>query len=76
MSPAGVFLILVSIRSEKGIFYGLDLGGTNFRVLRVQLGGGKSTILGCQVESQPIPRYLLSGSTEVLSPLIRFYLSR
>ncbi|GJS26474.1 hexokinase [Tanacetum coccineum] len=25
---------------EAGIFYALDLGGTNFRVLRVKLGGG------------------------------------
>jgi hexokinase len=24
---------------KKGLFYALDLGGTNFRVLRVQLGG-------------------------------------
>ncbi|KAL3648584.1 Hexokinase isoenzyme 2 [Castilleja foliolosa] len=24
---------------EEGVFYALDLGGTNFCVLRVQLGG-------------------------------------
>ncbi|KAK8552542.1 hypothetical protein V6N12_041131 [Hibiscus sabdariffa] len=32
--------------SEKGIFYALDLGGTNFRVLRVELGGQRRSEKG------------------------------
>ncbi|MQL70292.1 hypothetical protein Taro_002585, partial [Colocasia esculenta] len=56
--------------SEKGIYYALDLGGTNFRVLRVQLGGRRSMILGCQVERQQIPQNLMSGSTEELFDFI------
>ncbi|KAF9587860.1 hypothetical protein IFM89_006114 [Coptis chinensis] len=29
---------------EHGVFYALDLGGTNFRVLRVQLGGKEGRV--------------------------------
>ncbi|CAA6662140.1 unnamed protein product [Spirodela intermedia] len=46
--------------SEKGTFYGLDLG----------LGGSRSSILGCQVETQPIPQHLLTGSNEELFDFI------
>ncbi|XP_078445122.1 hexokinase-like 1 isoform X2 [Wolffia australiana] len=56
--------------SEKGTFYGLDLGGTNFRVLRVELGETKSAIVDSRVETQPIPRVLLSGSNEELFEFI------
>ncbi|KAK1278599.1 Hexokinase-3 [Acorus gramineus] len=51
---------------EKGIYYALDLGGTNFRVLRVQLGGKVSGILQRQVESQPIPQELMTSTSEEL----------
>ncbi|XP_057790277.1 hexokinase-3-like [Salvia miltiorrhiza] len=47
---------------EKGIFYSLDLGGTNFRVLRVTLGGQRSTILDHDVERQPIPQHLMTST--------------
>uniref|UniRef100_A0A804NE56 Phosphotransferase n=1 Tax=Zea mays TaxID=4577 RepID=A0A804NE56_MAIZE len=30
---------------EKGLFYALDLGGTNFRVLRIQFGGKEQRIV-------------------------------
>ncbi|OAY68609.1 Hexokinase-3 [Ananas comosus] len=52
--------------SEEGIYYALDLGGTNFRVLRVQLGGKGSMILSHKVESQPLPEELKSGTSEIL----------
>lgn len=51
--------------SEKGVYYGLDLGGTNFRVLRVQLGGQRSAILEPGVERQPIPEHLMTSTSEV-----------
>ncbi|TXG68814.1 hypothetical protein EZV62_003749 [Acer yangbiense] len=35
---------------EKGIFYALDLGGTNLRVLRVQLGGKDAGIVKQEFE--------------------------
>ncbi|KAK1291419.1 Hexokinase-3 [Acorus calamus] len=55
---------------EKGIYYALDLGGTNFRVLRVQLGGKVSGILQRQVESQPIPQELMTSTSEELFDFI------
>lgn len=53
------------IRCEKGTYYALDLGGTNFRVLRVQLGGQRSSNLERDVERQPIPQHLMSSTSEV-----------
>ncbi|KAB1996740.1 hypothetical protein ES319_D13G252600v1 [Gossypium barbadense] len=55
--------------SEKGIFYALDLGGTNFRVLRVELGGQRSD-LDPDVEQQPIPEQLMTGRSEDLFDFI------
>ncbi|GLJ30494.1 hypothetical protein SUGI_0603460 [Cryptomeria japonica] len=51
---------------EEGIFYALDLGGTNFRVLRVELGGKERRVLDQEFEEVPIPPKLMSGSTEEL----------
>ncbi|XP_068662288.1 hexokinase-3-like isoform X2 [Aristolochia californica] len=56
--------------NERGIYYGLDLGGTNFRVLRVQLEGRRSTTLKHQVERQPVPQQLMTGSSEELFDFI------
>ncbi|XP_040995024.1 hexokinase-3-like isoform X6 [Juglans microcarpa x Juglans regia] len=51
--------------SEKGTYYALDVGGTNFRVLRVQLGGQRSSILEPHVEQQAIPPHLMTSTSEV-----------
>ncbi|KAF5447733.1 hypothetical protein F2P56_033260 [Juglans regia] len=56
--------------SEKGTYYALDLGGTNFRVLRVQLGGQRSSIMEQHVEKQPIPQHLMSSTSEILFDFI------
>ncbi|XP_021278535.1 hexokinase-3 [Herrania umbratica] len=56
--------------SEKGTCYALDLGGTNFRVLRVELGGQRSSILDQDVVRQPIPQQLMTGSSEDLFDFI------
>ncbi|GAB4856007.1 Hexokinase-3 [Ancistrocladus abbreviatus] len=56
--------------SEKGTYYGLDLGGTNFRILRVQLGGRRSSILSCDVERKPIPQHLMTSTSEDLFDFI------
>lgn len=53
-------------RNEKGIYYALDLGGTNFRVLRVHLGGRRSMILRYEVDRQPIPQNLMTSTSEVI----------
>ncbi|KAK1555220.1 hypothetical protein Q3G72_023585 [Acer saccharum] len=42
--------IQVIASDEKGIFYAFDLGGTNFRVLRVQLGGKDAGIVNQEFE--------------------------
>ncbi|KAI3968178.1 hypothetical protein MKX01_018481, partial [Papaver californicum] len=56
--------------NEKGTYYALHLGGTNFRVLRVQLGGKGSGILGHEVERQPIPPSLMTSTSEDLFDFI------
>ncbi|XP_011045448.1 PREDICTED: hexokinase-3-like [Populus euphratica] len=56
--------------SEIGTYYALDLGGTNFRVLRIQLGGRRSSILSQDVERQPIPQHLLTSTSEDLFDFI------
>ncbi|XP_022756214.1 hexokinase-3-like [Durio zibethinus] len=61
--------IIFFIRSEKGTFYALDLGDTNFRVLRVELGGQRSS-LHPDVEQHPIPNLLMSGRSEDLFDFI------
>lgn len=53
-------------RSESGTYYSLDLGGTNFRVLRVQLRGRRSSTIGHDVERQPIPLELMTCTSEVI----------
>ena len=52
-------------RNEKGLFYALDLGGTNFRVLRVQLGGEVNGIVNQQFAEVSIPSDLMVGTSEV-----------
>lgn len=53
------------IRTERGTYYALDLGGTNFRVLRVHLGGQRPSVLEHEVERQPIPQHLMTSTSEV-----------
>ncbi|KAL0459170.1 UNVERIFIED_CONTAM: Hexokinase-3 [Sesamum latifolium] len=55
--------------NEKGIYYALDLGGTNFRVLRVKLGGQRC-IIEHDVDLQPIPQHLMRSSSVELFDFI------
>ena len=52
-------------RHEKGLFYALDLGGTNFRVLRVQLGGKEGGIVNQEFAEVSIPQDLMVGTSDV-----------
>ncbi|XP_051131189.1 hexokinase-1 [Andrographis paniculata] len=54
---------------EKGLFYALDLGGTNFRVMRVQLRG-KETEIKQEFEEVSIPPHLMVGSSHELFDFI------
>ncbi|KAG8085383.1 hypothetical protein GUJ93_ZPchr0010g10261 [Zizania palustris] len=51
--------------SEEGVYYAIDLGGTSFRVLKVELGAG-STIINQKVEHQSIPENLTKGASNDL----------
>ncbi|XP_073395103.1 hexokinase-1 isoform X8 [Physcomitrium patens] len=55
---------------EKGLFYALDLSGTNFRVLRCLLGGPNARVIKQEYEVVAIPRALLLGTSEELFDFI------
>ncbi|XP_057505494.1 hexokinase-1-like [Actinidia eriantha] len=55
---------------EKGLFYALDLGGTNFRVLRVQLGGKDNRVAKQEFEEVSIPPHLMIGTSDALFDFI------
>ncbi|XXG53174.1 hypothetical protein AAC387_Pa03g1315 [Persea americana] len=62
--------------SERGTYYALDLGGSNFRVLRIQLRGERSTIMEPHAEQQPIPQHLMTSTSEGLFDFIASALER
>lgn len=61
---------------EEGLFYGLDLGGTNFRVLKVQLGGNDQRIAKRESRAVAIPPHLMSGSSSELFGFIASELAK
>jgi len=56
--------------AEKGLFYAVHLGGTNFRVLRVQLGGKTGQILRQEFKEVAIPPELMVGTGKDLFDFI------
>eukprot|EP00270_Netrium_digitus_P002012 TRINITY_DN1225_c0_g1_i2.p1 TRINITY_DN1225_c0_g1~~TRINITY_DN1225_c0_g1_i2.p1 ORF type:complete len:524 (-),score=132.79 TRINITY_DN1225_c0_g1_i2:401-1972(-) len=56
--------------SEDGLYYALDLGGTNFRVLRILLVGTERKVAKQEFEEVSIPPELMTGSTEELFDFI------
>ncbi|KAK4351879.1 hypothetical protein RND71_027397 [Anisodus tanguticus] len=56
--------------NEKCLFYALDLGGTNFRVLRVQLGGKEKRVIAAEFEQVSIPQELMFATSEELFDFI------
>ncbi|KAI3802718.1 hypothetical protein L1987_30859 [Smallanthus sonchifolius] len=60
---------------EEGVYYALDLGGTNFRVLRVQLGG-KSGIESQEFAEVSIPPQLMVGAPDALFDYIAAELAK
>lgn len=52
-------------RHEEGLFYALDLGGTNFRVLRVQFGGKDAGVTSQEFTEVSIPSDLMVGTSDV-----------
>lgn len=62
--------------SEEGLFYALDLGGTNFRVLRVQLAGKEKRVVRREAREVSIPPHLMSGSASELFGFIASALAK
>lgn len=60
---------------EEGVYYALDLGGTNFRVLRVQLAG-KSGIKSQEFAEVSIPPHLMVGTSQALFDYIAAELAK
>ncbi|KAL1804865.1 hypothetical protein ACET3Z_027933 [Daucus carota] len=61
---------------EKGLFYALDLGGTNFRVLRVQLGGKEKRVVKQEFDEVSIPPNLMVGTSDALFDFIASALAK
>lgn len=61
---------------EKGLFYALDLGGTNFRVLRVQLGGKDGGLVNQEFTEVSIPPNLMIGTSDALFDYIAAELAK
>ncbi|KAM3405466.1 hypothetical protein ACQJBY_008133 [Aegilops geniculata] len=61
---------------EHGLFYALDLGGTNFRVLRVQLGGREKCVAKQQYQEVSIPPHLMVGTSLELFDFIASVLAK
>ncbi|KAG5547406.1 hypothetical protein RHGRI_013181 [Rhododendron griersonianum] len=57
-------------KDERGSFYALDLGGTNFRVLRVLLGGKEKRVAKQEFEEVSIPPDLMIGTSDALFDFI------
>ncbi|XP_010249484.1 PREDICTED: hexokinase-1 [Nelumbo nucifera] len=62
--------------NERGLFYALDLGGTNFRVLRVQLGGKDGRVVNQEFAEVSIPPHLMTGGSEELFDYIAAELAK
>lgn len=61
---------------EKGLFYALDLGGTNFRVMRVLLSGREKRVEKQEVEEVSIPPHLMVGTSNALFDFIASALAK
>lgn len=57
--------MLFCFSAEEGVYYALDLGGTNFRVLRVQLGGTNGGVVDQEFAEVSIPPNLMVGTSQV-----------
>ncbi|CAL1414288.1 unnamed protein product [Linum trigynum] len=61
---------------EKGLFYALDLGGTNFRVMRVVLGGQEERVVKQESVEVSIPPHVMTATSDELFNFIAQALKR
>ncbi|KAF5187696.1 Hexokinase-1 [Thalictrum thalictroides] len=73
-----ISLILGSccVMDEHGLFYALDLGGTNFRVLRVLLGGREGRVVKQEFTEVSIPPHLMISTSNELFDFIAAELAK
>jgi hexokinase len=57
------FVDHLPLGDERGVYYAVDLGGTNFRVLRVHLGGLEGRVIEQEYEEVAIPSELMLGTS-------------
>ena len=62
-------------RDEEGVYYAIDLGGTDFRVLRVEIDAGSTTVINQRVETHAISEELM-GTSQVLVLLYYIYVCK
>lgn len=60
---------------ERGVFYALDLGGTNFRVLRVKLAGKAKRVEKQESIEVSIPQEAMLGTSEVSLILSKYIMN-
>ncbi|KAL9399488.1 hypothetical protein Peur_008449 [Populus x canadensis] len=61
---------------EKGLFYALDLGGTNFHVIWVLLGGKDGGVVKQEFEEVSLPPHLMTESSDALFDYIAAALAK
>lgn len=52
-------------RNEEGLYYGLNLRGSNFLILRARLGGKNRSISELQRKEVSIPSNVMGGTSQV-----------
>lgn len=61
---------------ETGACFAVDIGGTNFRVAYIRLGGERGEVEAAEMEQLAIPRHVYTGSQEQLFDFLARPLAR
>lgn len=67
-SPLNLTSVFFFPSSEKGDFIALDLGGSSFRILRVQVNHEKSQNVSMESEAYDTPENIVHGSGSQVGP--------
>jgi len=61
---------------EQGACFAVDVGGTNFRVAYIRLGGARGEVEAAEMEQLAIPRHVYTGTQEQLFDFLARPLAR
>ncbi|KAF0924257.1 hypothetical protein E2562_009964 [Oryza meyeriana var. granulata] len=75
-SDCNVEWLRIDVTGREGAIYALDLGGTNFRVLRIQLGGKEGRVIKQEHDEISIPPHLMTGGSNELFDFIASALAK